>query len=211
MADISRRTALLGACGFAALFAVGGAGAALAGDGGLLRPPGGQDEARFIGACLKCDKCRSICPENCITTCVVEDGLVNYRTPRIDYRKGQCTFCGECIGVCPTEALVAFDETREKVGLAVIDRDECIAFQKGGCRVCVDACVYDAISLDAANNPVVDAQLCNGCGRCEFACPSASYRAYSGSKNRGVNVRTLAAAGAAGGAGAGSAGGEVRS
>lgn len=170
------------------MFAVGGAGVALTGDGEMLRPPGGQDEARFVAACLKCDKCRSICPENCITTCVLEDGLVNYRTPRIDFRKGMCTFCGECIGVCPTGALAPFDEAVDRIGVAAIDEQECIAFQKGGCRVCVDACVYDAISLDSTGKPVVDAALCNGCGRCELACPSASYLAYSGSPNRGVNV-----------------------
>lgn len=174
--------------GVAALCAVGGTATALAGDGQLLRPPGGQDEARFIGACLKCDKCRSICPEGCLTTCVVEDGLVNYRTPRIDYRKGFCTFCDECIAVCPTKALVSFNPDAERIGLAVVDAQECIAFQKGGCRVCVEACTYGAITLDSIGNPVVDEMLCNGCGRCEFACPSASWRAYTGSKRRGINV-----------------------
>lgn len=191
MAAISRRTLLYGAGALVGLAAVGGAGVALAGDGQLLRPTGGQDEARFVGACLKCDKCRSICPENCITICVVEDGLVNYRTPRIDFRKGYCTFCGECIDVCPTDALTAFDEAVDKIGVAVVDRNECIAVQKGGCRVCVDACIYDAITLDSANCPVVDVAKCNGCGRCEYACPSASWRSYSGSKNRGINVRKV--------------------
>lgn len=188
MPGISRRTAVAGLGGVAALFALGGAGTALAGEGALLRPPGGQDEARFIGACLKCDKCRSICPEGCLTTCVLEDGLVNYRTPRADFRKGACTFCGECAAVCPTGALGPFDPAVDRIGVAVVDRGECIAWQKGGCRVCADACAYGAIALDAQGCPVVDEAACNGCGRCEQACPSASWRAYSGARNRGINV-----------------------
>ena len=188
MAEVSRRTLVLGACSVAGLFALGGASKALTGNDALLRPPGGQDEARFIGACLKCDKCRSICPEDCITVCVVEDGLVNYRTPRIDFRKGLCTFCGECIGVCPTKALDSFDEATDKIGIAVVDSSECLAYQKSGCRVCVDSCIYEAITLNDTGKPIVDADLCNGCGRCEYYCPSASYGTYDGSSNRGINV-----------------------
>ncbi len=190
-AQVSRRGVLMGAAGFSALFAVGGAGVALAGDGELLRPPGGQDEAAFIASCLKCDKCRSICPENCLTYCVVEDGLVNYRTPRIDFHKGFCTFCNKCIEVCPTDALMAFNPETEKIGVAVVNNDLCIAAVKGGCRVCVDVCRYDAITLDGANVPQVNAELCNGCGECEYACPTGSYFSYSGSKKRGINVEKV--------------------
>lgn len=185
---VSRRAFALGAAGVAGMFAVGGAGVALAGDGSLLRPPGGQDEEAFIARCLKCDKCRSICPENCLTTCVLENGLVNYRTPRIDFRKGYCTFCNECIEVCPTNALVAFDPAKERIGLAVVDTSECIAYQGAGCHACVDACEYDAITLNETEKPVVHADLCNGCGKCELECPSATYRMYSGSSARGINV-----------------------
>jgi len=186
--SVSRRAFTAGVAGVAGLFALGGAAKALAGDDTLLRPPGGQDEAAFIAACLKCDKCRSICPENCITICVLENGLVNYRTPRIDFRKGYCTFCDECINVCPTDALVPFNPETEKIGLAVIDTDECIAFQGDGCRVCADSCEYEAVTINDSGKPVVNESLCNGCGECELRCPSATYRAYSGSKKRGINV-----------------------
>ena len=185
---VSRRAFALGAAGVAGLCAVGGVGVALAGDGSLLRPPGGQDEAAFIARCLKCDKCRSICPENCLTVCVLENGLVNYRTPRIDFRKGYCTFCNECIEVCPTQALVPFDPSTEKIGVAVVDVNECIAYQGSGCHICVDACEYEAIELNDSGKPVVHAELCNGCGKCELVCPSATYRAYTGSHARGINV-----------------------
>lgn len=186
--QMSRRAFALGTGSVAALFALGAAGPAIAGTKGVLRPPGGQDEKAFIASCLMCDKCRSICPENCLTTCVLEDGIANFRTPRIDFRKGYCTFCDECIEVCPTRALLPFDEGKDSIGIAVVNEDEYIAFLGSGCHVCVDACRYGAISLSATDKPVVDAALCNGCGQCEFECPSAKYRVWTGSDKRGINV-----------------------
>lgn len=191
MTDISRRTFLYSAGAVAGLFAVGGVAAATPKDNSLLRPPGGQDEAAFLAACLRCDKCRSICPENCISICTLEQGLVNYRTPRIDFHKGQCTFCNECINVCPTKALDSFNEETNKIGVAVVDTEQCIAYHLGGCQVCADNCTYGAISMTSSGKPVVNEQLCNGCGRCEYACPSASLGAYQGSKLRGINVQKV--------------------
>ena len=59
----SRRMFVAGALSVASLFALGGAGKALAGQRVPMRPPGAQDEARLWGACIKCDRCRSVCPE----------------------------------------------------------------------------------------------------------------------------------------------------
>ena len=188
MPNISRRTFVCGAGATAGLFALGGVAAASPKNESLLRPPGGQDETLLFAACLRCDKCRSACPEGCISLGVVEDGFLNYRMPHIDFHKGMCTFCGECIAVCPTGALTPFDESVDKIGIARVDPEQCIAYQLAGCRVCADKCPYDAISIDETGKPQVDEALCNGCGACEFACPSASLGAYSGAKTRGINV-----------------------
>lgn len=186
--ELKRRTFLVGVAAVMTNFMVGGVAYALNGDEELLRPLGGQDEERFIGACLKCDRCRSICPQSCITISVLSDGLVNARTPHIDFRKNYCTFCGKCVEVCPTAALAEFDKTIDKIGIAVVNEDECIAFNHGGCQKCVDTCDYDAIALNDAGQPVVDENKCNGCGICEFVCPSSTMTSYSGSKYRGINV-----------------------
>ena len=83
-----RRTFVVGAVGVAALFAVGGVGKAVAGERALLRPPGAQDDQRLLGACIKCDRCRSVCPENVIDVAHLEDGLVNARTPEDELPSG---------------------------------------------------------------------------------------------------------------------------
>lgn len=188
--QVSRREFTWCAAGFAGMLAVGGVGVAFGGTKELLRPPGGQDEDAFRAACLKCDKCRSICPQDCLTIAVMEDGLLNYRTPYMDYRKGYCTFCDECITVCPTDALgTGFDPETERIGLAVIDEDECLAFiDSGACRRCADVCEFEAITINELNHPVVDESLCNGCGECEYECPSDVYLSYSASGRRGINV-----------------------
>jgi ferredoxin-type protein NapG len=188
---ITRRSLVGGAVGALSLLAVGGAATAFAGEEEVLRPPGGQDYTRFIGNCIRCDRCRSICPLDAISV-ANNDGLINARTPKMSFRKGYCNFCGGellCVKCCPTEALTYFDFNTDWIGPAVIIPEECIAFQKaGGCRICVDACPYLAITLNEKQQPIVDLTKCNGCGYCEYICPSHKFRSYSGSAKRGINV-----------------------
>ena len=196
--SITRRGVLVGAGAVAGVFAVGGVAYALEGeDRGLLRPPGAQDEAHFRATCLKCNRCETACPQHCLRTGVLEDGLLNWRTPIMDFHKGACDFCGKCEDVCPAGAILGARDTSRVIGVAEVDRDRCIAWLQGGCRVCVDACPYGAISLDASGRPVIDEAKCNGCGACEYACPSNSYLTFVGGTDRGINVRAAATGGMA--------------
>ena len=191
----SRRMFVAGALSVASLFALGGAGKALAGQQVPMRPPGAQDEARLWGACIKCDRCRSVCPEGVIDVAHLEDGLVNARTPVMDFKKGYCTFCDgayKCAEVCPTEAIrFGFDPACDKIGMAVVDSEECLLYRSGSGRCskeCIDACAYEALSIDDSGHLRVDVDACNGCGACEHACPSSSYGSYTGSSRRGINI-----------------------
>ncbi|MDR2715668.1 MAG: 4Fe-4S binding protein [Coriobacteriaceae bacterium] len=100
-----------------------------------------------------------------------------------------CNFCNLCIECCPTGALRPFDPDGEWIAPAVIDRSLCIAHQPEGvgCRRCIDGCPFEAITADASGRPVVAAEECNGCGYCEYICPSNSYRVFTGIR-RGISV-----------------------
>jgi ferredoxin len=50
--------------------------------------------------------------------------------------KGKCTACGNCVEVCPCEAITLED-------IAKIDEKECTE-----CGVCVDECPSDAIRIE---------------------------------------------------------------
>ena len=56
--------------------------------------------------------------------------------------------------------------------------------------MCVDECpVEGAIELDGNDRPLVHADYCDGCGKCEKVCPSASLRAYNaGVADKGIVV-----------------------
>jgi len=48
----------------------------------------------------------------------------------------KCTACGQCVEVCPSEAIELGD-------VAKVDEDACTS-----CGLCVDECPVEAISLD---------------------------------------------------------------
>jgi ferredoxin-type protein NapG len=95
-----------------------------------------------------------------------------------------------CVPVCPTgalsESLVTtkkkLDINKADMGLAVIDKQSCIAFWGIQCDACYRACpLLDvAITLEYQKNdrtgkhafllPIVQDIACTGCGLCEQAC-----------------------------------------
>jgi ferredoxin-type protein NapG len=105
-----------------------------------------------------------------------------------------CYMCEDipCVPVCPTGSLdpakVTNPETGEldfrmmDMGLAVVDPNACIAFWGIQCDACYRACplLDEAIKLKYDRNertgkhaflkPIVDMNVCTGCGLCEKAC-----------------------------------------
>lgn len=184
---LSRRTFFEIAGALAFMFGLGGV-VDVVKSKALLRPPGGQNEASFSSKCLKCDKCRSICPTSVIAVANLQDGVLDARTPKLNFHLGYCTYCRKCIEVCPTQALEDFEGDTVVLGVAAVDRNRCIAWKQGGCELCYEQCPYAAISLDSARRPVVNTVKCVGCGLCETICPALQLLSYLGGTKRGIVI-----------------------
>jgi MauM/NapG family ferredoxin protein len=151
--------------------------------GRLVRPPGALPEDEFNARCLGCDQCVKACPTNAIQPCTFTDGAHRLFTPKIVPRIGGCEEkCHLCGYVCPTGAIrkLPYEEKRfVKIGTAVIDRHRCLAWEQNKeCLVCDEVCPYNAITamyLETATGPfrvpVLNEDLCLGCGMCEHHCP----------------------------------------
>ena len=126
------------------------------------------------------------CVDECPVDCIYEGSRSLYINPN------ECVDCGACEPVCPTEAIrFGFDPARNKIGMAVVDSEECLLYRSGSGRCskeCIDACTYEALSVDDSGYLRVDVDACNGCGACEHAFPSSSYGSYTGSSRRGINI-----------------------
>ena len=135
-------------------------------ESGVLRPPWAGDEARFVAVCTRCAACADACP-----TRVIVAGAGAY--PALDFRRGECLLCGECVAACADGALQQTDEAPWLQHPLVAAH--CLAHGNVECRVCAESCEQGAIRfrprLGGVAWPEVDAATCNGCGACVAPCP----------------------------------------
>lgn len=149
----------------------------------LIRPPGSIPEIDFLNTCIRCGRCIGVCPTHGLQPCFLEAGINGLWTPRLVPRIGGCErYCNRCGQVCPTSAirnLPLAEKTFVIIGLAIIDRSRCIAWEEDKvCLICDEVCPYNAIRMfsETLNNitlsrPYVDEKICTGCGLCEHSCP----------------------------------------
>ena len=157
----------------------------------LLRPPGAIKEEDFLKTCIKCGMCVEACPFDTLLLAKPGDHKP-LGTPYFTPREVPCRMCPDipCVPVCPTGALDVESVTTDnkldinisEMGLAVIDKDSCIAFWGIQCDACYRACplLGVAITIEYDKNertgkhafmkPVVHSDPCTGCGLCEHAC-----------------------------------------
>jgi ferredoxin-type protein NapG len=179
-----------------------GQGAAVAATGGLIwsyllreqayatptgiRPPGALAESGFNARCIKCGQCVRACPYHTLRLATVGEA-VPIGTPYYTPREVPCYMCVDipCKAACPTGALdpELIDINDSRMGLAVIDIENCLSWQGLRCEICHRVCpVQDRaitvehhprrISKHAMFVPVVHSDHCTGCGLCEEACPT---------------------------------------
>lgn len=150
-----------------------------------LNPPGALMGQDFLAACIKCGMCVDACPYDTLALSPMgAPGPLG--VPSFVPRKTPCYMCPDvpCAKVCPSGALDKETKIEQaRMGVAVlVDQSTCIAFQGLRCEVCYRVCplMGKAINLryrhqertgkHAFFEPVVNGDLCTGCGLCEYAC-----------------------------------------
>lgn len=140
-------------------------------------PPGATEE--FADTCTRCYACVNACPSGIIR--VKRDGNLNELfMPELCFDNGTCEeSCNRCSQVCPTGAIrmLSHDEKwRTQIGQARVRKGRCLAWADNEyCMVCDEYCPYNAIETVWRGDiacPVVNPDLCRGCGACEYACPA---------------------------------------
>ncbi len=131
-----------------------------------LRPPWACAEEAFSARCDRCLHCAEVCPEGIIVAGA--GGL-----PEVDFQRGSCSFCKECVRVCSVGLLA--DRGQAPWVTAAKISFSCLAVQGVLCRLCEERCEPEAIRFRPALGgyalPEVDVAACNGCGACVGTCP----------------------------------------
>ncbi len=164
---------------------------ALAGDGNqqtdgssfktkAVLPPGARSLAHFQSRCTACHLCVTNCPEQVLRPSITAHGLAGFLQPWQDFSVSFCSYnCANCSDICPTGAIetISVEERRSvRTGKAHFFEDLCVVKTKGTpCGACNEHCPTQAVHMVQYKGnltiPELDAELCIGCGGCEFICP----------------------------------------
>jgi len=137
-----------------------------------------KSSRHFLDNCTRCNACL----DNCETKIIVKG---NGGFPTIDFSKGECSFCYQCAQSCPEQLFSARSESPWQQIIAI--EKTCLAFNQVDCRSCEDACESMAINfkptLGGPAKPLIDTDLCSGCGACIKPCPTQSITIDTGASS----------------------------
>lgn len=150
---------------------------------GASAPPGARSVSRLTSRCSACGLCISSCPGKALRAAgVTSYGLAGMMMPRLDFENGYCSpDCHKCAEVCPAKAIErvesAGERARIRTGVAEWRHWECITRKGSSCGLCAVRCPNKAIKMvkddgEEFAHPVVNLELCTGCGKCEHYCPA---------------------------------------
>ena len=143
----------------------------------LLRPPGAISEKQFLQSCSRCDECIHACPKDAIQRAPKKMGFLVYNTPYIDPMRNPCVMCTDlpCITACPDKALLPVQElTDVNMGYAILDKKKCQAYGDTFCQQCVIDCPVPGAISQVQDKPVIDKNICTGCGVCMRSCSTVN-------------------------------------
>lgn len=149
-------------------------------------PPGAGNLNHFSEKCTACHLCVAKCPNQIIHPSGLEYGLGFLLKPKLVYKTGYCNYeCTICADVCPNGALTHLtkdEKAHVQLGIAHFERDICVVYRdETDCGACAEHCPTQAVKMvhykDSLRIPQVTANICIGCGGCEYICPVRPERA----------------------------------
>jgi len=164
---------------------------AVASQRSVIRPPGALPEGAFLDQCVRCGNCMKVCVTNGLQPTLLETGVQGLWSPQLVPEIGYCEYnCNLCGSACPTQAIAELPLEKKKtvkIGRAEIDKTKCVAWALDmKCLVCEEHCPIPDKAIKAFAHsahggivlkPVVDPDLCIGCGICQSTCPARPDRA----------------------------------
>ena len=140
----------------------------LSGKQGVLRPPWALAESEFIEICNGCGECVTACPDSLIK-------VGRGKLPEMAFSRGGCDFCEACLRFCEPQALKKDDAEIPPWQIKASIQPNCLSLNAVVCRSCGEACDERAIRFKLETGgmarPLVNADICNGCGACFAVCP----------------------------------------
>lgn len=170
-----------------------------------LTPPGSRSARSFHRNCTSCQLCVANCPNGVLRPDTSLENLMQpVMQYEKGYCRPECTRCSE---VCPAGAICkisAEEKTSIQIGHAVWVKKNCIPLTDGQtCGNCAKHCPAGAIQMmpldktikineegkwiaadgsevkprETLSIPVVNTEVCIGCGACENLCPARPFSA----------------------------------
>lgn len=138
------------------------------GERGPLRPPWALTETEFVERCDGCGACVPACQDKLIK-------VGRGKLPEMDFTRGGCDFCRDCLNACEVGALHSPEDDSVPWDIRATIQEGCLSLNAVVCRSCGEVCDQRAIRFKLETGgvarPLLDSELCNGCGACFAVCP----------------------------------------
>jgi hypothetical protein len=153
-----------------------------------ISPPGSKSAKHLLRHCTSCHLCISRCPSKVLKPAFLEYGLGGIMQPMMSYEHGFCNYnCTICTEVCPNKAIEPLTKKEKhytQVGRVIFNIDICVVETEGtNCGACAEHCPTQAVSMvpyeghQGLTIPLINTDICIGCGGCEYICPVRPHRA----------------------------------
>ncbi len=152
-----------------------------------IAPPGAMSTEHLKKNCTACHACVAACPNNIIQPASFEYGVEGMLLPVLSFKHHFCSYeCNTCMHVCPNGALkpLSLEEKQHaKIGETQFYLEKCIVHtDRTDCGACDEHCPTKAITMVPYGDeglfiPELNADLCIGCGACEYICPAVPDKA----------------------------------